>query len=873
MRFPNKLFRSEWMVLCIAVALFVVPFFWFKNGEADFGGDASRLYFYDALNSLRNVGAHTVATFDVPSIHMLPFFALLALLQVVFRNPSVLLSLVNGWLFSFSFLSVYLVLRVLQEEDDCSEGDAGSILGGLFYALSGIFVYSWQRYLQSFHAIVVYPFVIWLFLLFLKSGRKRYLLYAILLTVPFAHLFSWSNSPGFFSFFPLASIVLVWYAWRRSKVVLLLKGMAFLMILTSLIQAFHLLPQVANIMQPSSGVRQLIFSDAGKLERGLNYFTANAPYVRLVYNLLGFPQYYLYQTIGAPPAIVDAIEHYSIRYIGLFFMIPLTVCLASMVVFIRRRQGIKDSRHAVFIGWLSIFLIMTFFMTANLFGSWGPSFYRSLFWIPGFSMFRSFYGAFSNAFIFFYALLFGFSCAIVFRELRSRVILYGYILLLVVPLFYGAFPLFAGKVANIELDGAVHMKASLKLKPAYGQVLQWLRETPLDTTLLLLPLVNFDYQVIEGERGGAYVGAPSIPFLTGRSTYAGLGTFEFNKSKVASYNAIAQKIEQRDYRSLQRLFSFLHIGFIFHNASPEVYDNFFGFPYSPVLKKLFPTAADVQTFVNALGYTKVFSAGPYSIFYDAELFVPQLFIPRTIIKVSAPEEIATVISSQDSYDPATAFYQTGGSPAKQIDVIPGGVFNGPALEFKKITSTKYRIRAHKMTSSFPLVFGDYFNDGWRLYPQTVKRPSCQLFNKNDITFFGVSNEEENIWCHEGIISTSGQAFISQPYAGSIQNQNLPAGTIFETWFQRPLSASAHLKVNDYANSWWVDLEQLRRDFPDRVWQNINGSYEVEFILEFIPQRYFYIGTAVSLLTFFGIVGYSISVWVRRKRLPYETNHK
>ena len=87
MRFLNKLSRSEWMVLCIAVALFAVPFFWFKNGEADFGGDGTRLYFYDALNSLRNIYARTIATFDVPGIHLLPFFAFLALLQTVFKNP------------------------------------------------------------------------------------------------------------------------------------------------------------------------------------------------------------------------------------------------------------------------------------------------------------------------------------------------------------------------------------------------------------------------------------------------------------------------------------------------------------------------------------------------------------------------------------------------------------------------------------------------------------------------------------------------------------------------------------------------------------------------------------------------------------------
>ncbi|MDP3685624.1 MAG: hypothetical protein Q8R32_02220, partial [bacterium] len=40
--------------------LFAIPFFWFRYGEGDFGGDSSRLYFYDPLSWLRSLGLNEV---------------------------------------------------------------------------------------------------------------------------------------------------------------------------------------------------------------------------------------------------------------------------------------------------------------------------------------------------------------------------------------------------------------------------------------------------------------------------------------------------------------------------------------------------------------------------------------------------------------------------------------------------------------------------------------------------------------------------------------------------------------------------------------------------------------------------------------------
>ena len=52
--------RKYRLVLFISLLLFIIPFFWFKPGEMDLGGDGNRLYFYDPLNFLKNVVFYSI---------------------------------------------------------------------------------------------------------------------------------------------------------------------------------------------------------------------------------------------------------------------------------------------------------------------------------------------------------------------------------------------------------------------------------------------------------------------------------------------------------------------------------------------------------------------------------------------------------------------------------------------------------------------------------------------------------------------------------------------------------------------------------------------------------------------------------------------
>jgi hypothetical protein len=45
---------SHKLIILICCILMAIPFFWFKPGYIDIGGDSSRLYFYDPLNFLKS---------------------------------------------------------------------------------------------------------------------------------------------------------------------------------------------------------------------------------------------------------------------------------------------------------------------------------------------------------------------------------------------------------------------------------------------------------------------------------------------------------------------------------------------------------------------------------------------------------------------------------------------------------------------------------------------------------------------------------------------------------------------------------------------------------------------------------------------------
>ena len=268
----------------------------------------------------------------------------------------------------------------------------------------------------------------------------------------------------------------------------------------------------------------------------------------------------------------------------------------------------------------------------------------------------------------------------------------------------------------------------------------------------------------------------------------------------------------------------------------------------------------------------------------------------------------------------------------------------PILEYKKINPTKYRARAHGVTGDFPLVFSETFHEGWKTYlvkPNKfqISNSKLQISNKSQNSNIKKEKTEELLseykildgndedqatidelkkYIGEGWVTELGDGstkkikhkkwennkekldyeekynvdFVSKNYHGTIQNENLPKGSIFETWFPTSYEAEGgklikksglnkkavqlpeenHLKVNGYANSWIIDPTEVCKVESDQVdkeksycTENEDGSYDMELIVEFWPQRLFYIGSAISLTTLLTCLGYLAYDWRRKSK--------
>lgn len=220
----------------------------------------------------------------------------------------------------------------------------------------------------------------------------------------------------------------------------------------------------------------------------------------------------------------------------------------------------------------------------------------------------------------------------------------------------------------------------------------------------------------------------------------------------------------------------------------------------------------------------------------------------------------------------------------------------PTLEFKKINPIKYRVVVHRARGSFPLIFGESFHGGWKVY--SSNRNAGNKIDKLKLVDYKIldgnnddqaSRGEVESFIDQGLITDLGNGaervikhkkftdnkesldyfekykidFISKNIQGTIQNNNLSAGNFYETWFKQPIANSAdHFMANSYANSWLIDTDKICAQ-TNNCRKNADGSYDIELVIEFWPQRLFYIGLFISGLTLFSCLGYLVYSWRKK----------
>lgn len=652
-----KKFKFNLLLILIALILFFLPFFWLKPGEMDLGGDASRLYFYDSLSYLRVNTLYNIVPSGIGgeamSYYLFPFMLILTCLKSIFASPTILISFFNGLKLSLAFVSCYLIAKEL------TKTKLAAILAGLFYIFSPTLAGSgWDRALPTHDQIFLNPLMFFLLLRYFLTQKKKYLIGALLITFVFSVNFSYVGAPGFFAFYPLSALFLFLYTKYIRKLKIPIKGLLTGLGAFILLQSFHLLPQLLNLFSFQSPVFTNVFSDKSKFSRGLDYFTAIAPSIKTSISLMGLPQLAerVFWSFG-------------------FIIFPTLILLAF---FWNRKKPLLLT--GIF------FLITVFFYSANITGL-GFIFYKALFIIPGFSMFRNFYGQWSFSFTFFYSLLLGQSLGIVLAKFKKShaCFLAVYIVgLLLIP----AWVLISGAKINATYYQTKNIKAVLQFDPTYEKVLNFVRLLPVDGKILALPLVGPGYQVIAGKDGGVYIGPSTFSYLAGKNdfgSYDALGQY----GSLFLYSA-----RDKDDLSLQRLFSILNIKYIFYNSDPYIYGpNFPGSPYDYVRDFLPKNQESYRQFIEQLPLDKdkkIDFGDKYHLYpIKDNLFIPHIYTTDKITYTNKPS-LSPLVSYFNSA-PRFAIFYIDDSRDRKDNVILEAESDSPLFELKN----NYHLHHHE----------------------------------------------------------------------------------------------------------------------------------------------------------------------------------
>lgn len=592
--------------LIIVLFLFLAPFFWFKPGEMNLGGDNSRLYFYNPLRYLDSQALYAISHSGLGgeglSYFGIPFFLLLAGLKSIFLTPTILIAFMHGFSLSIAFLSCYLIVKQLlfQDEERRSKGiiviiEICALIAGLYYVFAPVSILGWSHMLLTDNRIFLNPLIFFLLLRYLLTQNMRYMFVVLGITFLFAPNFSYVGAPSFFSFFPLALLFLVLYMVYVVRKSLPWKGIAIGVALFFLLQAFHLVPQIESLLTPGSPTHESVFSQKVKIDSGLGYFNALASNVKPSISLLGLPQ-------------ITPLNFFSPAFI-------IFSVLFSLGFLWNKRKSMLLT--GIF------FLIAFFFVTANI-TAIGLKLYMLLFHIPGFSMFRVFYGQWEHVYLFFYTLLLGQALLVVLTRVKrwQKIFLICFITALLVV---SAWPFINGKILRNIHWQSKNISAIVAMDPKYEETLSYLRSLPIDGKILSLPLTDPGYQMLKGENNAVYEGPSTITYLAGRNEFISFVELEsFGPSFL-------QAVKERNYVAIRDILSMLNIRYVYYNEDPYIYtDNFPEQPYRYVRKFLPDTQKGYEEFIKNLGVKEIKTiGGKYHIYeIDDTSYLPHIYAAK-----------------------------------------------------------------------------------------------------------------------------------------------------------------------------------------------------------------------------------------------------
>lgn len=524
------------------------------------------------------------------------------------------------------------------------------------------------------------------------------------------------------------------------------------------------------------------------------------------------------------------------------FIIPLF--LIFLVLLAKKRE-----KPVLF---LLVSIIVTLFFIKGLNPPFSPAFLYLFERVPLFNMFKTASEKFSPLYVFLVALSLGF----LLRNDSHRVqkvtarLLCVWLIVMALPVY--SFHLISD-IRHLEVKITHFYSADF-----IGKTIHYLNEDKENANTLSLPGSRSYLVHLSPEKGAEY--------------YLGLDPVMNNLKMTALESYLDSPVTKTAYESL--------LNGTYAETLP-----FFGVKYL-VLNKMMLAGFGFYREADSNHYQEILKNIPYTAIgndavrvYKNNNYLPKFYFAERVLFVEGKNDQLSKVLAETGYDLKTvaAFSEenTGKSTsdASQGEYLFGAAADNGVVEFKKVSSTKYRVVLHDVKGSVPLVFLENFHKDWKIFPASSLssaaesksfQPTDKIFSTRNEPEFA-SEEDIRLYLAKGWLTQilSKTAFISKMQHRTIQNDGLQEGPTWETWRKGPLIEEAqHLKVNAFANSWIIDADKICQEHPESCRVDETGLYDIEVIVEFSQQRTFYFGlmasSAAALLAF----GYLVWKYVR-----------
>ena len=181
------------------------------------------------------------------------------------------------------------------------------------------------------------------------------------------------------------------------------------------------------------------------------------------------------------------------------------------------------------------------------------------------------------------------------------------------------------------------------------------------------------------------------------------------------------------------------------------------------------------------------------------------------------------------------------------------VVSNSNLIFRRINPTKYKIRLN-IGRKAKIVFNQSYNAQWKLFIKGIPADNwCEEMYNYDVSEYVASLFDQSIVINNAKIS---------------ECKNTPIfaeGNELSYLWQTPSFEKTHEIINKYANSWAIDSAYIKANYSKDYYKvNSDGSIDVDFVLYFMPQSYFYIGLIITFLFLSGSIVYLVHYYWHNK---------